>query len=388
MKKKNDNKEINIGELNQVLHLSNRILKIFYFVILIAIIFIGTITLKEWKIFGFIWKILVIIFPVFLGLGIAWLLNPIVTYLSNKGMKRIWATVLVYLILLILLILFFWALIPVLSEQLNELTKIIPKIVNDGSVQINNIFDKIGNIDGVDIEKVREGVFISIQEYSKTFVTDVPSTFVNMVTKLFSYLGQFAIGLLVGFYLLLNFRGTSRHLLSLIPKKHQSESKLLLKVLDFKLLNFVKGTLLSSSILMMMNIIGFALVGLKAPILFGIFCGITNVIPYIGPYIGAIPAIIVGFSQGTTVGVLVLIVIVVTQVLEGNILHPLIMSKSMKLHPVTIIVGLLIFGSLFGMAGMILATPLMSLFKVIGKYIFMKLKLFDMEDYDLKSELN
>ena len=174
---------------------------------------------------------------------------------------------------------------------------------------------------------------------------------------------------------------------SFVPNKYQKESKLLFKVLDFKLHSFVKGTLFSSSVLMTMNIIGFLLVGLKAPILFGIFCGITNIIPYIGPYIGAVPAIIVGFSQGTTTGILVLVVITITQMLEGNILHPLIMSKSMKLHPVTIIIGLLIFGSIFGIVGMIIATPCISLLKILGKFILMKLKLFDMEDYDLASEI-
>lgn len=380
-------KEVDSKELNQVLHLSSRILKILYFVIIIGIVFIGTMLLKEWKIFSFLWRIVLIISPVILGLGIAWILNPIVTYLSERGMRRLWATSLVYIILILLLIVFFWALIPVLSEQLNELTKMIPKIVNDGSIQLNNLFDRISNIEGLEIEEVRAGVFASIQDYSKTFMNDVPSTFVSIATKLFSYLGQFAIALLVGFYLLLNFKGASRHLFSFVPNKYQKESKLLFKVLDFKLHSFVKGTLFSSSVLMTMNIIGFLLVGLKAPILFGIFCGITNIIPYIGPYIGAVPAIVVGFSQGTTTGILVLVVITITQMLEGNILHPLIMSKSMKLHPVTIIIGLLIFGSIFGIVGMIIATPCISLLKILGKFILMKLKLFDMEDYDLASEI-
>ncbi len=388
MKEKNIVKEsVNTQELNQVLHLSSRILKILYIVIIIAIVLFGTILLKEWKIYTIILNVLIVISPVFIGLVAAWLLNPLVSYFQKKGMNRIMATIIVFVALILIVVLFFWSIIPILFEQINELSNMIPKIVADANWTLNNIFDDLANIEGLDITEIRDGVFNSISEYGKTLMVSVPESFVKMVSGLFSGIGQIVLGLLVGFYLLLNFDGANKHLFSLIPKKYQKESKLLIEVVDSKLHRFVKGTLLSSSILFLLNLIGFSLIGLKAPILFGLFCGITNIIPYIGPYIGSVPAIIVGFSQGSAIGVLVLIVITITQLLEGNILHPLIMSKSMKLHPVTIIVSLLIFGNLFGIIGMVIATPVVSLLKIFAKFIFKKLKLFDMEDYDLASEL-
>ena len=380
-------REENKKEMKEVLTLTSRILKILYVVIIVGIIFIVTILLKEWKILGFLWKIVKIISPVIIGLVIAWLLNPLVTLLSKKGMKRVYSTIIVYLVLISLLILTLWALVPVISNQINELTKMIPTIITDVGNKLNEVFDRFTNIDGLDIETIREGVFTSIEEYGKNIVVSIPDTFVKIVTSLFSGLGQLVIGLLVGFYLLFNFDSASKHLYSFIPKKHSKEIKLLIKVINSKLFSFVKGTLFSSSILFLINAIGFAIVGLKAPLLFGLFCGVTNIIPYIGPYIGGVPAVIVGFSQGTVTGVLVLIIIVVSQLIEGNILHPLIMSKTMKLHPVTIIISLLIFGSLFGIIGMVIATPLVSLLKILGKYTLMKFKLFDMEKYDLSSEL-
>lgn len=388
MKEKNIVKEsVNTQELNQVLHLSSRILKILYIVIIIAIVLFGTILLKEWKIYTIILNVLIVISPVFIGLVAAWLLNPLVSYFQKKGMNRIMATIIVFVALILIVVLFFWSIIPILFEQINELSNMIPKIVTDANWTLNNIFDDLANIEGLDITEIRDGVFNSISEYGKTLMVSVPESFVKMVSGLFSGIGQIVLGLLVGFYLLLNFDGANKHLFSLIPKKYQKESKLLIEVVDSKLHRFVKGTLLSSSILFLLNLIGFSLIGLKAPILFALFCGITNIIPYIGPYIGSVPAIIVGFSQGSAIGVLVLIVITITQLLEGNILHPLIMSKSMKLHPVTIIVSLLIFGNLFGIIGMVIATPVVSLLKIFAKFIFKKLKLFDMEDYDLASEL-
>ena len=118
----------------------------------------------------------------------------------------------------------------------------------------------------------------------------------------------------------------------------------------------------------MISSIGLWFVGLKAPLLFGLFCGITNIIPYLGPYLGGIPAVIVGFTQSTTIGILTLVVIAVIQLLEGNLLQPLILSKTTKLHPITIILGLLIFGYFFNIVGMIISTPIIAALKAVVLY--------------------
>ena len=108
-----------------------------------------------------------------------------------------------------------------------------------------------------------------------------------------------------------------------------------------------------------------------------------NIIPYAGPYIGAIPALIVAFSQSVSIGIGATISIIVVQGLEGNILSPIVMSKTTKLHPVSIIVGLLIFGHFFGIIGMLLSTPIISVLKVIIEFIDSKLHIFNDVQEDL-----
>jgi predicted PurR-regulated permease PerM len=120
----------------------------------------------------------------------------------------------------------------------------------------------------------------------------------------------------------------------------------------------------------------FSLVGLKAPFLLGLICGVTNIIPYVGPYIGAIPAIIVAFSQGAGTGILVGVLILIIQTIEGNVIHPLVMSKAMKLHPVTILISLLIFEHFFGIMGMILAAPIVAVLKIIFVWLEEKYKVY------------
>lgn len=118
---------------------------------------------------------------------------------------------------------------------------------------------------------------------------------------------------------------------------------------------------------------------MPSPLLFGIICGITNVIPYIGPWIGGAICVIIGFTISPLVGILAAVVAVIVQQLDNVVLQPVIMGKTMKLHPVTIMIGLLVFGYFFGIIGMILATPIMAGIKIILNY-------FD-EKYDLMQKI-
>ena len=110
-------------------------------------------------------------------------------------------------------------------------------------------------------------------------------------------------------------------------------------------------------------------IGLKSSVLFGLFCGITDLIPYIGPYIGGAAATIVGFTQGPIIGVGTLVIAAIVQFIESYVLQPLVMSKAMQLNPVVIIVGLLIFAHFFGILGMIIATPCIAIIKEIILFI-------------------
>jgi predicted PurR-regulated permease PerM len=189
-------------------------------------------------------------------------------------------------------------------------------------------------------------------------------------------MGSIIVGLIIGFFLLVSFESTDSFI-DFLPKKIQTPTRELLHKIDDALRSFVTGSILDCTFIFIISSIGLYFAGLKAPLLFGLFCGITNIIPYAGPYIGGIPAVLVGFSQGITTGILTLIVLCVIQFLEGNFLQPVILSKTTKLHPVTIILGLLIFGNLWGILGMIISTPLLAALKAIILFFDEKYDILD-----------
>ncbi len=363
--RKSNNKGVDISNLNEVILLSKKILRIAFFLIVIVGIYACTMLFKEWKIIDIFVKILNILSPLFIGIVIAWLFHPLVTFMKSKGIKRGLGAAIVYILLIALIIIVLCSLIPVLSDQINDFAKIIPSLVTTFTNFIDGILDKFGAIADFDVENMRAEVFSKIQEFGTSLTSSLPSLTVGFVKSFFSGLGTIIVGMIIGFYLLVSSENAEEIIIKLFPKKYRATAKSLSNKINTSLRKYVQGTLMLASLVFVLSSLGFVISGLKAPLLFGLFCGLTDVIPYLGPYIGGAPAVIVGFSQSTITGIITLVAVVIIQFIEGNFLQPLIMSKQLKLHPVTIMLGLLVFGYFFGVIGMVLATPIMATIKVV-----------------------
>lgn len=367
--------KLNNEDLNGVISLSKKILKVVYILLVVASVYIFLRIIQELRIFGFVGRIFGILTPLFIGIIIAWLINPFIKWLESKNIRRIIGTLFAYLIIVGCIALIVNAIIPLLYNQIIELVDNFPGIFN--SVK-NWIAEILGKVDSkyININTIEKNVITRLDEYSRSLSTSLPSLIINGASSAIASIGTFIIGLVIGFFLTLSCKNLSGTLLELFPKKIQTPVSELCTKINLSLRNYVNGALLDTLVVFLVSTIAFVIIGLKAPVLFGLFCGLMNIIPYAGPYIGGAPAVIVGFSQGTGIGIAVLIAIVIIQTIEGNFLQTLIISKATRLNPVTIIIGLLIFGHFFGIPGMLLSTPTIGVIKVIIKYIDDKYKIF------------
>ncbi len=378
-KKQINTKEIDKTKINEVMILSKKVLQVLYIILLILGAYTIIKIVKELTIITFIKSILKIIAPLFIGFIFAWLFDPIVSWLKKKKINRTLGALIVYFVFIGLIIVIVCSIIPVLSEQINDFVVMIPDVFDKLKLWVDGIFDKIASTGNIDVSNIEAEMFAKLEEISSNLVASLPTILVSFVTSFISGIGTFVVGLIIGFFLLVSFDNASDTILPLIPKKMRTDARSLFSTIDICLRNFVKGALLDSTIVFVISSICFWIFGLKGAIIFGLFCGLTNIIPYAGPYIGGAPAVIVGFSQDFTVGILTLISIVVIQFFEGNFFQPLVMSKTTKLHPVSIIIGLLIFGYFWGIIGMLIATPVIAILKAI--IIFLSNK-FDILNYD------
>ena len=374
-KKKSDS--IDYGKLNEGIRIGVNILKIVFILTIVCLVFICSKLLGDWQVLPFIGRILTVISPFFIGIVIAWLFDPFVTYLNQKGVSRILGAIFVYVIFLSFIYLLIRLMVPSITNQLNDLAQSVPTFINYLKDNIDSFFDNLNKLGDFNYTDIKIGIYDSINDLSKSLTVDLPTTIMNAITAIVSGGVNLLVGLLVGLYMLFDFDNVKSHLYSLIPKRYQTDTIDLLDRLNNNLRSYVHGTLLIMLILFIFQSIALSIAGLEAPMVFGLFCAITNVIPYVGPYIGGIPAVIVGLSISPMTGLFVLIAVVLAQGLESYFLQPIVMGKTMKLHPVTIMIGLLIFAHFFGIIGMILATPIISILKTILQFLNEKFSIME-----------
>ena len=370
-------RKLNYQDLNDILKIGKKILGIFLILIIILSIYICVRVCKELNVSSIIVTLLSILSPLFIGIVIAWLLNPVVNYLEKKKVRRIIGVSLSYVVLLAIIFLILNSIIPLAYNQISDLSQLVPKIISNIESIIDKVLGHFNNIDAINVSELKDKIIGVAEGYANGVYNDLPNHIVGIVRGFISGAGTLLIGLIIGFFLLLGFNNVGDSLMIFVPRKFQKTTKEITGKITKALRGYVNGAMFDATIIFIACSIAFALIGLKSPILFALFCALMNVIPYAGPYIGGFPAILVAFSQGMGVGIGVTLSIVIIQALEGNIMSPIVMSKTTKLHPVTIIVGLLVFGHFFGIIGMLLSTPIISVGKVIIEFIDSKIHIFN-----------
>ena len=363
-----DDKKVNVKNINEMTSVGTKILKILYFLIIVLAIYVLTLVNKEWGIFRALWSIIRVISPLFLGIIIAYLLNPLIDRMTRGKLKRAVAVTIVYVFIIAVLYLFCSYLFPLLGRELNDLIKYLPTVFDSVNDATTNILKKI-NIDGIN------GDTLNVKKILMQTLTSMTS---NMPTKLFttissviSKLGIFLLSLIISFYLLIDFDRAQENIYIFIPKNYRKSTHKLLSEISEQIFSFVRGTGFIALLVFGVSAICFGFAGLRAALFFALWNAITNIIPYIG----GIPIVAVAFATDYKLGIVVLIVVLAIQLIESYILHPIVMSKTMKLHPVTIIIGLLIFGHFFGIIGMVIATPVTAIFKTIWLFVDDKYKI-------------
>ena len=370
--KKKDNDKVDVESLNNILFTGKKIMKIGYFMAVVCLILLATYLVKEWKILHFVGNLLVVISPIFIGLIIAWLLDPLVDWFEKK-VPRVVGCIIVYILLLGGIFLFFYLLAPNFVHQVKDFGRALPDILKEIVKFSNGLIDGIEKTFNYNLGDAKKQIYASLNDFGINFTTNLPTYLMSIGKSFVSGVINFGLGLMIGFYMLYDFDRFNSYIRKMIPKSWKKNYSELGSRLNTSLRNYVSGVFIVMFLVFVTQSIGLTLAGLEAPMLFALFCAVTDIIPYFGPYIGAIPAIIVGFTISPITGICCIISIIIVQILENNFYQPLIMGHTMKLHPVTIMVGLLVFQHFFGILGMIIATPVIACLKVILMFIDEKL---------------
>lgn len=377
LRKNKENNTLDYSSLNSILRTGKNIMNIGYFMAIVALVLLATFIIKEWGLLKILKEFLIVMSPIFIGFIIAWLFEPVVSYLQKNKVPRVAGCIIVYVILIGLLSLFGYLFIPSLISQVKDFVSIAPSIFDELTDFVMNIIKVFDANRLVDTVTLKASIMELVSDFGMSIVSSLPKYLLSIGKTLFSGGLNFILGLMIGFYLLFDFNKVGNLFRNVLPVTWRDNYDELIKRVNTSLRSYVQGVLIIMLLVFLTQSIGLTIAGLEAPIVFALFCAVTDIIPYFGPYIGGIPAVIVGFTISPITGICVLISILIVQALENNFYQPLIMGHTMKLHPVTIMVGLLLFQHFFGILGMVLATPVIATIKIFVTFLDEKFNFMD-----------
>lgn len=312
--------------------------------------------------------------PLLVAVVVVYLLDPLVSWLAERGVRRLFGALFVYVVFLAAVGVGFAFLVPILSHQASEFVRGVPGLLARGQ-------------EGLQKLAARLGVSVSAGDLVKAFEQGGGAAkFVGRVTSLTSGAVRVAVvavlGPLIAFYVLVDLPKISREVTSLVPTGRRPEVMGLGRRVRDTLGSFFRGQLVVAFLLGNAAALGFWVVGFPYFALFGVLVGVLALVPLIGTLVAAVPTLFVAFAiSGPTGGLLNLrggwplalgcaIVLVLVQQLDTHLLTPRLHTAVVRLHPVTVLLSLLAGGALFGLWGLFFAVPLVAAGKVVALYFW------------------
>lgn len=312
-----------------------------------------------------VWKVIyVVLLPFLISLIVAYALQPIVELLVRRKVPRGVAILVIYLAFVLLVAIAVLQAIPAVTRQFTQLTAHFPILIQ----QIDQWAGALSAHKKYLPDAVRTGIEDALTRAEQGLAGSVANLFTMLTSTVSAIFVIFVVPFLV-FYMLKDGRSLGRSLLRTLPARRRPQVKTLLLTVDETLGTYVRSQLLVMLVVGVLTYAGFLIIGLPYALLFATFLAVVDVIPYIGPLLGAAPALILGLSISPQMALKVLIVNVVVQQLEGNLISPQIMGKTLHMHPMAIVAALLIGGEVGGILGLVCAVPILAVVKVVLKTV-------------------
>ncbi|HEY1077865.1 MAG TPA: AI-2E family transporter [Fontimonas sp.] len=189
---------------------------------------------------------------------------------------------------------------------------------------------------------------------------------------LFGALASVLIAIVTAFYFAASPGTYVRGFVRLLPKPRRARGRQFLRECANTLRLWLYGQGIAMLLIAAVTYIGLALLGVPLALLLALIAGLTNFVPYFGPFVGAAPALVVALGVGPQTAVSVAMLFVAIQLIEGNILTPMLQRKISHLPPALTILSQTVMGALFGVAGVILATPVLAVVLLGARMLYIE----------------
>jgi predicted PurR-regulated permease PerM len=309
---------------------------------------------------AFVFVFRTILLPFVAGMALAYALDPIADWFERRGFSRLAATLTILILAILVFVAAALLIVPTLANQLADFIVYIPVYAEKLQGLFSSLLQsRLFRFLGVSTETIKESLG-QILASGTTIVTSVLRSILTGGQVLLNVLSILVVTPVVAFYLLYDWDRMVAVVDGWLPRKHAETIRDLARQMDLMTAAFVRGQILVCVILGLIYAGGLMLVGVNFGFLIGVVAGLLSFIPYVGFTVGFVASVAVALVQFLPNWLPVLLtvaVFAVGQVIEGYVLQPRLIGKSVGLHPVWLLFALFAFGALFGFVGLLIAIP-------------------------------
>jgi predicted PurR-regulated permease PerM len=328
-------------------------------------------------------QVLSILQPFIIGFAMAYIFNFVLKFYEEKLIKEVYmkkiglkskrgiGIMLTLITIALTVYLFFHFVFPQLMSSIVGLANDIPVHVNNATVLVNDLVDKLS----IDIDekylKMAEDSWNDFMNYVIRLVKDFIPILGTFVSKMASSLWNLLIGLIVSIYLLIEkekfFALGKKLTFALFNKSSANKVIELTHRSNDTFGKFLSGKILDSLIIGILTFITLNIFKMPYTLLISVIVGVTNIIPFFGPFIGAIPSFFIILFVSPEKALWFLLIIFIIQQLDGNFIGPKILGDSIGISAFWILFSIMVAGNLLGVLGMVIGVPLFAIFYSIVK---------------------
>lgn len=313
-----------------------------------------------------LWVFGEVLLPFLVGGAIAYFLDPVADRLERAGLSRVMATSVISIAALLMVVLLVLSVIPTLVSQLTALVNAAPDIALRLQTFLTERFPQLSD----ETSTIRQ-TLAQLAALIQSKGAQLASGLLNSALGVISAVVFIVVVPVVAFYLLLDWDNMVARVDALVPRDHTETVRGLARQIDNVLAGFVRGQVSVCLILGTYYSVALMLAGLQFGLIVGAIAGTITFIPYVGALIGGVLALGLALFQfwGDWLSIgLIAGIFAAGQFLEGNVLTPKLVGKSVGLHPVWLLFSLSCFGALFGFVGMLVAVPVAASIGVLLRF--------------------
>jgi predicted PurR-regulated permease PerM len=310
-----------------------------------------------------LYRFYMVVFLCFVALSLTVALDPVVTWLHRRGLRREFGVLLIYGLLLVSIAVLLWLMTPLLIEQTRTVLADLPDYY--AALRSYLVESRLGLVRGVARTLPPT---VALPELAAILNSEGADTgaarlhYLNLgLRTIFAILAVF----LLAYYGTLEKDFIVRRLLLRTPVARRDEIRLLIDEFNQKIGGYFRGQLILCVMVGALSLLAFLLLGIPNALFLGLLMGIFEAVPVLGPTLGAIPAVLMTLAVAPEKTLFVVGALIAVQVLENNLLVPRVMDQSVGVNAVVSLLAIAAFGLLFGIAGAILAIPLAAIVQIM-----------------------